>query len=98
MNFQFNYLYRDGANYKNYDSVVFSNQYDISLEEITECIVEALIDGVWFYAKKWGLKELHSFPYDSELDHEWHEFESVEQMDEDVTRCDIKDFLEFIKR
>jgi phage terminase large subunit-like protein len=96
MNIRLNYLYRDGANYKNYVSVVCSNNDHLSFAEIREHIQKASIDGVWFYAKKWGLKELHLFPYDSELDHEWHEFEGVVETEEEATQGDISTLLKLI--
>lgn len=77
-NIKFNYLYRDGGNYKTYGSVVFANPENYSLGELEAVIRARLIDGLWFYAHEWGVSDLHSQPWDNELDHYFHEFESLE--------------------
>lgn len=74
---KFNYLYRDGSNYKNYGEVIFTNLTSIELDLIREIIVSNLIDGEFFVAKEWGLPELF-FDSSNEDDHGWHEFHSIE--------------------
>jgi hypothetical protein len=80
-NIKFNYLYRDGANYKKYGSVIFANPNDIELSEIETLIRSKLIDGEWFYADEWGLPELFLETFDCGVDPTWHEFEGVEYID-----------------
>jgi hypothetical protein len=76
LNLKFCYQYRDGANYKNYNEVVFLNDTGRTIKEIEATIKRALIDGEWFIAVDWKLPDLHFIEYkwDSEIDHDWHEF------------------------
>ena len=71
------YMYRDGANYKNHGEVVFANPLNLELSGITAAIQSTLIDGAWFYVKTWNLLDLHFEKWDDEIDHTFHEFESV---------------------
>lgn len=84
-NIQFNYMYRDGANYKNHNQVVFANPERFSLEFIETKIRERLIDGEWFYVEKWHLPDLHFPKWDGEIDVLWHEFLSIEYTEEEPT-------------
>ena len=81
MNIKLTYLYRNGANYKQYHSIVFPNPAAISAKEIQTTITNHLIDQSWFIAKEWNLPDLHfkEYPWDNEIDHECHEFASVEE-------------------
>lgn len=97
MNIQFNYMYRDGANYKQFGNVVFTNTQQLSIDYINKRISEKLIDSLWFYAGQWGLKDLHHFDWDEEIDHMLHEYEDVELTNEEPTNGDIADFLLTIK-
>ncbi len=101
MNIRFCYLYRDGANYKNFNEIVFSNPNAIGREEIEEIIRKNLIDGKWFVSKEWDLPDMHfrEFEHDSEIDHDWHEFEAIEETSEDDTaQCCIEDFLLLVNK
>jgi hypothetical protein len=97
MNIKFDYLYRDGANYKNYNSEVFSNKEGLSIKEVEDAIESCLIEGVWFYANKWGLKDLHYFAWDEEIDHSWHEYDCIEVTEETATKGDISDFVRLLR-
>lgn len=98
-NIQLNYLYRDGANYKQCGLVIFKNSSQISLEEATAKIYPKLISNEFFVPQDWGLPSLHFHPYDPEIDHEWHEFESFELTDDQATDGrEIQNFLELIKK
>lgn len=97
MNVKLIYLYRDGANYKNWLEEVFTNLCDIPLEEISKQIRTKLIDGTWFYADKWGLKDLHFNNWDNDIDHLWHEFDNVAETAELANRGDISSFLSQIE-
>ncbi len=96
MNIKFHYLYRDGANYKQCSSVVFSNKSDYTVQEVEDAMKTVLIDELWFYANKWNLKDLHLHQWDEEIDHSWHEFDFVEETEEDATNGDIADFIALI--
>lgn len=95
-NIAFSYLYRDAGNNKQYNTVVFTNNANLSIDFIQDHIKAALIDGEWFYVDKWKLKDLHFDTWDSEFDHTWHEFDAVEETDELPTNGDISDFLDLI--
>jgi hypothetical protein len=87
MNIKFSYLYRDGANYKQFNEVVFSNPNNLTGNEIEATIKKQLIDSEWFVAKDWKLPDMRfkEYAWDSEIDHDWHEFESIEETLEQVT-------------
>ena len=97
MNIKFNYLYRDGANYKQHHAEIFSNTKGWSLIEIDVAIRSALIGEEWFYADKWKLKDLHLYAWDQEIDHSWHEYDCIEETKEDATSGDISDFISLIQ-
>ena len=100
MNIKFSYLYRDGANYKNFNEVIFDNPSNRSREEIETVIRNSLIDETWFVADKWNLKNMHfqEFSWNSEIDHEWHEFDCLEETTEQSTeKKSIEDFLKLIQ-
>ncbi|MDP9078599.1 MAG: hypothetical protein M3O71_14300 [Bacteroidota bacterium] len=83
-NIKFSYLYRDGGNNKNFNFLVYSNPNKVNIEELEKLIRSNLIDGTWFYVNEWKLPDLHFKCWDDEIDHKWHEFESVEYTDEAV--------------
>jgi len=81
-NIKFNYLYRDGGNYKKFNSVIFENDQSISIEDLEALIKSKLIYGEWFYADQWKVPEIFPSTFDFKTDPTWHEFESVEYCDE----------------
>jgi len=58
-NIKFNYLYRDGANYKNYGFIIFSNPTNIATENLLNLINSKLIEEAWFYADQWKLPDMN---------------------------------------
>jgi len=98
-NIKFSYLYRDGANYKNYNSIIFDNPDNIVLSELENLIRSKLIDGTWFYVNEWKLPDLHFKAWDDGIDHAWHEFESVEYTDEQINiPCKLDEFIAIIEK
>ena len=96
-NIKFNYLYRDGGNYKKFHSVVFGSDECISIEELELLIKSKLIDSEWFYAEQWKLPDLHFDTWENELDHTFHEFKSVEYCDEAATsEISLREFINII--
>ncbi|WP_462267262.1 hypothetical protein [Mucilaginibacter sp.] len=81
-NIKLHYLYRDGANYKQFGVVVFDNPQHLTPVYLTSLIQSKLIDGTWFYANQWQLPDLHFGTWDDEIDHTLHEFEMVEYTSE----------------
>lgn len=51
MNISFEYLYRDGANYKNWGEVIVEATPGLTIPELESQIREALIDGEHFVAE-----------------------------------------------
>jgi hypothetical protein len=101
VNIKFSYLYRDGANYKQFNQVVFNNPSNLTVEEIAATIKKQLIDSQWFVAKDWGMPDIHfkEFAWDSDIDHDWHEFELVEETSQKVMEENsIEDFLFLIDK
>ncbi len=97
MNVKFNYYYRDGANYKFYNSLVYKNENDISISLIEDCIIKGLIDREYFVPKKWNIPLVNIFTYDAEIDHDLYTYDGVENTDEKITQeMDIKNVLESI--
>ena len=80
-NIKFNYLHRDGGNYKNYSFVIFANRDNLNLREIEDRIRTKLIFDKYFYAHEWGVPALFFPFFDPVSDPSWHEFESVEYSD-----------------
>jgi len=78
LNIKLSYLYRDAANYKNFGYVIFKEDHSISIHQLDILIESKLIDGMWFYAGQWQLPDLHFNSWNDEIDHTFHEFESVE--------------------
>lgn len=77
LNIAFDYLYRDGANYKNFGTIIFENEPQLDITELEELIKAKLIDGQYFYASAWKVPDLHFDTWDNETDHTFHEFESL---------------------
>jgi hypothetical protein len=84
-NIKLNYQYRDYANYKNHGEAIFTNPDNLSLEQVTKTLQANLLDSEWFYASKWGVKDLHFEKYDDENDHPYHTFVGVALTDEEPT-------------
>lgn len=81
MNIRFSYLYRDAGNFKNFGEAFFSNPNETSLEDLNARLKLALLDEMYFDAHAVGLPELFFEDYDKELDHDWHEFELLDYID-----------------
>jgi hypothetical protein len=97
-NIKFNYLYRDAGNYKNFNSIIFDNLQNIELSKVETQINSKLISHHWFYADQWQVPDLHSGLWDNEVDHTFHEFESVEYTDEAAdSDTDIASFISILQ-
>lgn len=84
-NIKFNYLYRDAGNYKSFGAVILANPNNFTLQQAEELIRPKLIDGTWFYASQWQVPDLHIHNWDNDLDHTFHEFDSLEYTSEQPT-------------
>jgi len=98
MNIAFHYLYRDGANYKNLNTVIFDNPNDITLETLSQLLKDKLISEEYFYANEWKIPDMHFGSWDNEIDHEFHQFETIEYTDEIAnSEITLVDFIEIVK-
>ena len=96
MNIEFSYLYRDAGNFKNFGTVVFANKNQTSLENLNEMIKQKLIDEMYFDAFNASVPSLFFDDYDEELDHDWHEFECISEVETMPTDVDARDISAFI--
>jgi hypothetical protein len=79
-NVRFQYLYRDGSNYKKWGDVVFSNADDLSIESIRKSLRGSFSDDGLFIAHQVRIPEVflaEEYELDSD-DHCFHEFADVE--------------------
>jgi len=95
---RFNYLYRDGSNYKSWEEVVFSNPEQLTLGEIETRLIDAFLPDKLFIASQVSIPEKFLFLNGkfTEYDHCYHEFDSVEvceSISTDSLKLSITDFL-----
>ena len=82
-NIKFNYLYRDGSNYKSWGEVVFANPKNLATNEVDKKLVNAFLPDKLFIASQISIPEKFLF-LDGKLekyDHCYHEFDCVEIWD-----------------
>jgi hypothetical protein len=89
MNIDFEYIYRDAGNNKIWNRVVFANPLGLSTVQILGLIRPALIDQQYFVADEVRLPILRFPVFDQDLDHDWYEYSTVEE-----TQNDPDDILE----
>ena len=71
MNTRFEYLYRDGHNYKQHNEVVIEGEF--ALDQLRPHLYE----GEFFMPSEVGLEDLQDYPYRN-CDHIWHQLVSAE--------------------
>lgn len=101
MNIEFSYLYRDAGNFKQFGSIVFSNTNKLPLNELHSKILKALIDEMFFDPLQAHVPVLFFDDEDEELDHDWHEFENLQETSaapNDVLQRDITIFIARLAR
>ena len=101
MNIKFCYQYRDGANYKQYNELIFANPTNKSSQKIELIIRQYLIDEMWFVADDWNIANqfFKNYVFNNEIDHSWHEFDGVEETAEQVTeQNNIEQFLLLVQK
>jgi hypothetical protein len=97
-NIRFEYLYRDGSNYKKWSEVVFSNPDNVRIERIAKQLNEAFMQDGLFIAHQVRVPEVFLAAEDhlTEDDHCFHEFAEVTEtaeMPSDLHRRSISEFL-----
>ncbi len=96
MNVKISYLYRDGANYKQFNEVIFTNPQNVPVSEIEKSIKSFLIKGTWFFADNWSLPNqfFDDYMWNNEIEHNWHEMECIKETTLDATETiTIEDFI-----
>lgn len=101
-NIKFVYLYRDGANYKSWDELIFTNPDQLTLDEIEDRLVSAFLVDQLFVANHISVPEKFLFLDGkfTKFDHCYHEFDHVEFCDEyptDNLNRSITDFLKDVE-
>ncbi|GAB5525256.1 MAG: hypothetical protein Roseis2KO_31280 [Roseivirga sp.] len=97
-NLKFEYLYRDGGNYKQFGYIVLSNPTRLSVSTATKKLSQFLIDGEFFDPSKVGVPALEVYSFDSEIDHEWYEFEKFTETIDPVSHdIDLLNFINLFK-
>lgn len=95
MNIRMTYLYRDGGNYKTWYDVVFPNRTGKTAEQLTEEIKKHLISGEYFDQALAPIPVEYAESYDPDLDHNWLEFHSFQEVDEvPQTEEDVMSFIQ----
>jgi len=85
VNICFEYLYRDGANYKNWGEVILKPTEGLDLIDADSQIRRALIDGEHFVAEQANIPTLYFLKWDQSIDHGWHEYSCVSWTAADTT-------------
>lgn len=97
MNIEFSYLYRDAGNFKQFGSVIFSNKECFAPEIIASMLKKSLIDELFFDPLLAEVPTLFFDDIDEELDHDWHEFENVKEVETPPNDWLQRDITTFIK-
>jgi len=97
-NVKFEYLYRDGGNYKNYGSCVFKNPDNLSVDEIERRLEIAFLNRLHFIAEQVELPELFHDDYPTTDDVSFHEYSGVELSKEDESDSSQRTIKEFVEK
>lgn len=98
MNLHFEYLYRDGGNFKNWGYVIFSNKQNIPIVIVSEKIIELLDEGLYFKVDDLNIPDLHFNEFNQSIDHTWHEFYGCSATNDSITDCNQRDIQTIIDR
>lgn len=96
---KFVYLYRDGANYKSWNDVIFENPDKLILNEIEGSLNISFLPDKLFIANQISVPEIFLFLEGSltRFDHCYHEFDHVEICEERSTDILNRSILNFLK-
>jgi len=101
-NIKFNYLYRDGGNFKSWGKVIFSNPEQLTLDEVATKLIDAFLPDKLFIASQISIPEKFLFANGkfTEYDHCFHEFDYLEICQETPTddlQRSVTDFLKDVE-
>lgn len=94
-NLRFEYLHRDGGNYKIFGSIIIKNIDKISPSKATLLLEKKLIDAEYFYPEIAKIPLFEEHKGDSEFFTDWYEFDKFSLTDENPN--DPRSFKEFIQ-
>jgi hypothetical protein len=97
-NVMLEYLYRDGANYKNWGNIILSNDEGLQLDAVSKLLQGAFLPDGLFIAAQIRLPELfltEEYPISPD-DHCFHEFYSVRATSELITDQHNRSLQEFL--
>jgi hypothetical protein len=96
---RFNYLYRDGSNFKSWGELLFSNPDKLDIENISKRLHAAFEQEAFFIAHQIQVPEM--FLYNegniNNADHCFHEFHSVEKIESSNNETHELTILQFIE-
>ena len=98
-NIKFNYLYRDGSNFKSWGEVIFSNPENLTANEIETKLLNAFLPDKQFIASQISIPEKFLFANGkfTKYDHCYHEFDCVEICQENPTDDLERSIANFLK-
>jgi hypothetical protein len=96
---KYNYLYRDGSNYKSWGEVVFTNPEQLTVDEIEIRLIDAFLPDNLFIASQVSIPEKFLFASGkfTKFDHCYHEFDTVEICEENPTDNLNRSITDFLK-
>mgnify|MGYP006896871687 CR=1 FL=1 len=93
-NLSFEYLHRDGGNYKIFGSIIIKNIDKISPSKATVLLEKRLIDTEYFYPKMANIPLFEEHKEDGDFFTDWYEFDKFSLTDENPS--DARSLKEFI--
>jgi hypothetical protein len=95
LNLKFEYLHRDGGNYKLFGSIILENTNEISAAHASGLLNKKLIDSQYFYPKETKVPLFEDHKKDSEFFTDWYEFEQFSYTEEKGTNfCSVEEFIQ----
>ena len=96
---RFNYLDRDGSNYKSWGEVLFLNPENLALIEIEIKLLDAFLEDKQFIASQISIPEKFLFINGkfTRDDHCYHEFGCVEVCEEDSADSSGRSIADFLR-
>ncbi len=93
-NLKFEYLHRDGGNYKIFGSIIIENIHKMLPSKATTLLEKMLIETKYFYPKEAKIPLFEEHNIDSKFFTDWYEFDKFSFTDE--TPSDSRSLKEFI--
>ena len=84
------------GNFKQWGEVVFSNRNNMDENIILARIEDSLIERVYFVAQQVDLPDVRFDEHYVQLDHDWHEFHSIQLTNSPVSDLKNRDISTFI--